>query len=68
MAFAGHMNIELIQPNNSAPSVYREVIERRGYGFIIGASAPGILTVTWSVIVPQGMSSPFSPRCRAVDA
>jgi Glyoxalase/Bleomycin resistance protein/Dioxygenase superfamily len=33
MAFAGHMNIELIQPNNDAPSVYREVIERRGYGF-----------------------------------
>ena len=33
MAFAGHMNIELIQPNNEAPSVYRELIERRGYGF-----------------------------------
>lgn len=33
MAFAGHMNIELIQPNNDAPSVYRELIERRGYGF-----------------------------------
>lgn len=33
MGFAGHMNIELIQPNNTSPSVYREVIERRGYGF-----------------------------------
>ena len=33
MSFAGHMNIELIQPNNEAPSVYREWIERRGYGF-----------------------------------
>jgi hypothetical protein len=33
MSFAGHMNIELIQPNNDAPSVYREAIERRGYGF-----------------------------------
>jgi hypothetical protein len=33
MSFAGHMNIELIQPQNAAPSVYREVIERRGYGF-----------------------------------
>ena len=33
MSFAGHMNIELIQPKNDAPSVYREVIERRGYGF-----------------------------------
>jgi Glyoxalase/Bleomycin resistance protein/Dioxygenase superfamily len=33
MSFAGHMNIELIAPNNDAPSVYREWIERRGYGF-----------------------------------
>jgi hypothetical protein len=33
MSFAGHMNIELIQPKNEAPSVYRELIERRGYGF-----------------------------------
>lgn len=33
MSFAGHMNIELIQPNNSAPSVYREAIEKRGHGF-----------------------------------
>jgi len=33
MSFSGHMNIELLQPNDSAPSVYREHIERRGYGF-----------------------------------
>ena len=33
MSFAGHMNVELLQPNNDAPSVYREHIERRGYGF-----------------------------------
>jgi hypothetical protein len=33
MSFAGHMNVELIQPNNDAPSVYREWIERHGYGF-----------------------------------
>src|SRR5215472_8213318 len=32
MSFAGHMNMELIQPNNDAPSVYREVIERRPRG------------------------------------
>src|SRR5258708_14157580 len=32
MSFAGHMNIELIQPNDDAPSVYREWIERRRYG------------------------------------
>jgi Glyoxalase/Bleomycin resistance protein/Dioxygenase superfamily len=33
MAFAGHMCIELIQPLDDHPSVYREIIERRGYGF-----------------------------------
>ena len=33
MSFAGHMNIELIQTKNDAPSVYREVVERHGYGF-----------------------------------
>jgi hypothetical protein len=33
MAFSGHMNIELIQPNNDAPSVYKETIDRLGYGF-----------------------------------
>jgi Glyoxalase/Bleomycin resistance protein/Dioxygenase superfamily len=33
MSFAGHMMIELIQPNNSAASVYKETIDKRGYGF-----------------------------------
>ena len=33
MSFAGHMNVELIQPNDDAPSVYREVLEARGPGF-----------------------------------
>jgi len=33
MAYAGHMTIELIQPHDEKPSVYREWIEKRGYGF-----------------------------------
>jgi hypothetical protein len=33
MAFAGSMQIELIQPNDALPSVYKEVIDSRGYGF-----------------------------------
>lgn len=33
MGFAGHMLIELIQPKDDHPSVYREAIERGGYGF-----------------------------------
>ena len=33
MSFAGHMNIELIQTNDDHPSVYKELIDSRGYGF-----------------------------------
>jgi glyoxalase/bleomycin resistance protein/dioxygenase superfamily protein len=33
MAFAGHVQIELIQPLDDHPSVYRETVEQRGYGF-----------------------------------
>lgn len=33
MAFAGHMNIELIQPLDRHPSVYRDLITKRGFGF-----------------------------------
>ncbi|GAB3347317.1 VOC family protein [Modestobacter lapidis] len=33
MAFAGHMQIELIQPLDDAPSVYRETVQQRGWGF-----------------------------------
>ena len=33
MGFAGHMLIELIQPLDDHPSVYKETIELRGYGF-----------------------------------
>jgi hypothetical protein len=33
MGFAGHMQIELIQPLDDHPSVYRETIQKRGYGF-----------------------------------
>lgn len=33
MAFSGHAMIELIQQHDEKPSVYRETIERSGYGF-----------------------------------
>lgn len=33
MAFAGSMCIELIQPLDDNPSVYKETIDQRGYGF-----------------------------------
>jgi hypothetical protein len=33
MGYLGHMQIELIQPLDHEPSVYRETIEQRGHGF-----------------------------------
>lgn len=33
MGFAGSMCIELIQPLDDRPSVYKETIDQRGYGF-----------------------------------
>jgi len=33
MSYAGHMLIELIQLNDDKPSVWREGVERHGYGF-----------------------------------
>ncbi len=33
IGFSGHMSIELIQQLNDEPSVYREVVDKRGYGF-----------------------------------
>jgi Glyoxalase/Bleomycin resistance protein/Dioxygenase superfamily len=33
MAFAGHMQIELIQPKDENYSVYRETADSRGFGF-----------------------------------
>ena len=33
MGFAGHMQIELIQPNDDNPSVYKETRDERGWGF-----------------------------------
>lgn len=66
MAFAGHMLIELIQPKDAAPSVYREMIERRGYGFHhvgiavedVAAEIPAYLergyTLAFTANVPTG--------------
>ncbi len=33
LTFAGHIQLELIQPKDDQPSVFKEVIEDRGYGF-----------------------------------
>jgi Glyoxalase/Bleomycin resistance protein/Dioxygenase superfamily len=60
MAFAGHMNIELIQPLDNHPSVYREIIDRRGYGFHhIGISVADV-EVEIPAYVSRGYELAFS--------
>lgn len=66
MAFAGHMQIELIQPNDDHPSVYRETIDRIGYGFHhLGRASDDVdadiaeleargYTLAWRAGVPTG--------------
>jgi len=54
MAFAGSMCIELIQPLDDHPSVYQEVIERRGYGFHhLGVAVSGY-SLAFRAAVPTG--------------
>jgi len=47
MGFAGNMQIELIEQHDQAPSLFREAIEQRGYGFhhfgIAHDDVPGVL-------------------------
>lgn len=33
VGFSGHMSFELIQQHNDVPSVYREMVDKTGYGF-----------------------------------
>lgn len=33
VAFSGHLMLELIQQHDELPSVYREMVEKKGYGF-----------------------------------
>ncbi len=33
MTFSGHVMVELVQQHDDKPSVYREMIDRQGYGF-----------------------------------
>lgn len=33
LAYSGTMCFELIQQNNDVPSVYRDIVDKRGYGF-----------------------------------
>jgi hypothetical protein len=63
MGYAGHMQIELIQPLDGNPSVYRETIEKRGYGFHhfgiacrdVDAELPGYLARGYNLAFRAGV-------------
>ncbi len=59
MAFAGHMQIELIQPNDDFPSVYRETIGSRGYGFHHLGRATETIDADISALEARGYSLAF---------
>lgn len=65
MAYWNDMNIELIQQLNDAPSVYRDVIDKRGYGF----HHWGVCTKDFEGEVEryraQGLDVAFSTRVRS---
>ena len=68
MSFAGHMNIELIQPVNDAPSVYWDTIKKRGYGFHHWGVATSNFDATMRSTRSAGGRRRFSRKCRAAGA
>jgi hypothetical protein len=59
MAFTGQMNIELIQPNDGHPSVYKEMIETRGHGFHHWGMASGDVDADVASYTARGMDEAF---------
>jgi Glyoxalase/Bleomycin resistance protein/Dioxygenase superfamily len=60
LGFAGHMQYELIQPADEFPSVFREVIEDRGYGFHHFGIATTAFTEAVTAMHARGYETAFS--------
>lgn len=60
LGFAGHMQYELIQPADEFPSVYREVIQERGYGFHHFGYATTAFDEAVEAMHAQGYETAFS--------
>ncbi len=65
MGFAGHMMIELIQPKDNGPSVYKEIIDQRGYGFHHVGIAFEDVEAERLAYEGAAATSPSRRRCRA---
>ena len=59
LSFAGHMMIELIQPEDDHPSVFHEVINSRGYGFHHFGKGCADTDATVASMVAQGYQVAF---------
>lgn len=60
LGFAGHMQYELIQPADDFPSVFREVIDDRGYGFHHFGCATTAFDEAVEAMHAQGYETAFS--------
>ena len=64
MAFAGHMQIELIQPNDNNPSVYKRQSTRAAMASTISAAPATISRPTSPRSKAAATPSPSAPACR----
>lgn len=62
MAFAGQMLIELIQPKDEHPSVYKEIRDSRGFGFHHWGVASQNFEEDLSAYQAQGYTLAFSAK------
>lgn len=64
MSYWGQMNIEVIQQLNDAPSVFRDSIDRRGYGFHHWGVMSSDFDGTLSEFLDRGYEIEFSANVR----
>lgn len=62
LAFAGHVMVELIQQHDEKPSVYREMIETKGYGFHHWGICTDRFSETITKYESEGYEIAFSDR------
>jgi hypothetical protein len=64
MGYWNQINVELIQQNNDVPSVYREIADKRGYGFHHWGVASNNFDADFKHYRDQGYEVAFSTKIR----
>ena len=62
LGFVGHIQIELVQPQDDRPSVYKEAIERAGFGFHHFGVATADMAAARKDHLARGYEEAFSAR------